>query len=185
VSEQYQDVRVSVQPMTGEAFAPYGEVFGAEQVGRERGFAATGFSHSGRITLGAITQPSATAAFSRLERHFAVTQAFVQLGGAPSVVCVAPPTDVHAPGAVPDPREVVGFIIDPALGYLFHRGTWHSLDRFPSGAGGATFLIVNVDPNPTQIVDYTSGECWMHDDLDALPPRAQPAMRWHGLRFVI
>ena len=33
-------------------------------------------------------------------------------------------------------------------------GTWHSLDRYILHPPGATFVIINVEPNPTQVVDY-------------------------------
>ena len=88
------------------------------------------------------------------------------------MVCVAAPTDADDPQALPDPREVRGFLIDPGQGYLFHRGTWHSLDRYPLQPPGAAFLIVNSDPNPTQISDFTGARNEMHDDLGgASPPR--------------
>jgi ureidoglycolate hydrolase len=172
-------VRVPVMPMTAETFAPYGEVFGRLAAHPERALGATGFAHQGRVTLGTIWNPAGGHDFSRLERHFGVTQAFVQLSGAPAVVCVAPPTALDDPDALPAPQAVRGFLIDPGQGYLFHRGTWHALDRCVLAAPGATFLIVNSDPNPTQIVDFASAENHMHEDLDgAAPPRA---LAWPGL----
>ena len=32
---------------------------------------------------------------------------------------------------------------------------------------GATFVILNVDPNPTQVVDYADGTSERHADLGA------------------
>jgi len=169
------EIRVPVVAMTAESFAPYGEVFGPGAGGAVRIEGATGFRHRGRITLGTIYNPPGGHLFSRLERHFGVTQAFVQLSGAPSVVCVAPPTDAGDPAALPAPQDVRGFCIDPAQGWLFHLGTWHALDRCVLGAPGATFLIVNSDPNPTQVVDFEAGESWRHENLGAPPPpRALP-----------
>ncbi len=164
-------VTVPVEPMTAESFAPFGRVFGAESVGAERTYHAAPFTHDGRVTLGTIHQPCQARRFARMERHFGITQAFVQLSGTPSVVCVAPPTALDDLHAVPLPASVRGFLIDPALGYHFHVGTWHSLDRFPLAPPGATFLIVNVDPNPTQLVDFSSGELEIHDDLGVGTPR--------------
>ena len=34
---------------------------------------------------------------------------------------------------------------------------------------GATFVILNVDPNPTQIVDYANGTSLRFEDLDVDP----------------
>lgn len=171
-------VTVPVAPMTAEAFAPYGEVFGRVDARPERALGATGFAHQGRVTLGTIWNPAGGHDFSRLERHFGVTQGFVQLSGAPAVVCVAPTTALDDPAALPEPGDVRGFLIDPGQGYLFHRGTWHALDRCVLAAPGATFLIVNSDPNPTQIVDFAHGENHVYEDLDGAPPPR--ALAWPG-----
>ena len=174
---------VPVVPMTAAAFAPYGEVFGRGPAGAERALAGSGFAHRGAVTLGTIWNPAGERGFTRLERHFAVTQAFVQLSGAPSVVCVAPPGDPDDDRALPDPRAVTGFLIDPGQGYLFHRGTWHSLDRLVLSPPGATFLIVNVEPNPTRIVDFADGSVQEHDDLGVSRPRSRHDPRIPLLRF--
>ena len=165
-----RELRVPVTPMTRDSFAPYGEVFGLGAGGAERVMTGTGFEHDGGVTVSTIWNPPGSHRFSRLERHFGVTQGFVQLSGAPSVVCVAPPTSLEDPAALPRPEDVVGFLIDPAQGYLFHRGTWHSLDRCVLAPPGATFLIINSDPNPTQMVDFQGKENHMHEDLGGAPP---------------
>jgi ureidoglycolate hydrolase len=180
------EITVPVVPMTAESFAPYGEVFGLQDRGPERIMTGTGFGHDGRVTISTIWNPAGGKRFSRLERHFGVTQAFVQLSGAPSVVCAAPPTALDDPSAVPRPADVVGFLIDPAQGYLFHRGTWHALDRCVLAPPGATFLIINSDPNPTQMIDLASGENHMHDDLGgAPPPRALPPLVGARARLMV
>jgi ureidoglycolate hydrolase len=68
--------------------------------------------------------------FSKLERHFNLTQAFVPLGGSPAVLAVAPPGPADR-GALPRPDQVRAFLLDGTTGYALARGTWHSLDRFP------------------------------------------------------
>ena len=113
-----------------------------------------------------LAAPGPGRRFSRLERHFGVTQTFFQLSGSPSVVCAAPPTDLHDPNAIPRPEDVRAFLIDPGKGFFFARGTWHSLDRYVLAPPGATFVILNVDPNPTQIVDYSDGTSLQSADLD-------------------
>ena len=82
-----------------------------------------------------------------------MTQTFVHLGGPPAVVAVAAPTDMEDETAIPRPEEMRAFLIRPGQGYVYRTGTWHSLDRFLFEPPGARFLIVNVDPNPTQFVD--------------------------------
>ena len=170
---------LSVEAMTPASFAPYGVVLApTEQPADRRVMADSPFTCDGRTTLSTIWQPSGARSFTRLERHFGVTQAFFQLSGAPSVVCVAAPTAMDDVHAVPDPQSVRAFLIDPTQGFSYHIGTWHSLDRFVIGAPGATFIILNVAPNPTQIVDYASGRSVHHPDLDGLPPERETQL--HG-----
>ncbi len=141
--------------MTAESFAPFGELMEPkERPADGRQFFPLDFICRGRTTVDVIWQPREGRRFRLLERHFAVTQAFVPLGGAPAVVAVAPPTDPDDPAAAPKPEEVRAFLIDPAIGYMYRVGTWHSLDRYLLEPPGASFVILNVDPNPTQVVDY-------------------------------
>ena len=158
---------LSIEPMTAESFAPFGWMAESSATpGDRRVMTPTGFEYDGRITIHTIWQPSAGRTFSRLERHFGITQTFFQLSGSPSVVCAAPPTDIGDPDAIPLPEDVRAFLIDPGKGYAFARGTWHSLDRYVLAPPGATFVILNSDPNPTQIVDYANGTSLRFADLD-------------------
>ena len=162
--------RLTIEPMTSESFAPFGHlVESSETPGDRRVMTPSGFECDGRTTVYTIWQPSAGRSFSRLERHFGVTQTFVQVSGGPSVVCAAPPTDLDDPVAIPRPGDVRAFLIDAGRGFSFARGTWHSLDRFVLAPPGATFVILNVDPNPTQIIDYADGTSIRFADLDVDP----------------
>ena len=148
-------VRLPIEPMTAESFAPYGEMIEArERPADGRRFFPINFQIDGRTTVEVIWQPIEGRRFHILERHFAVTQAFIPLGGAPAVVAVAPPTDLDDAEAMPQPEEVRAFLIDPGKGYVYKVGTWHSLDRYLLKPPGASFAILNVDPNPTQFADY-------------------------------
>ena len=162
--------RLAIEPMTAGAFAPFGRLVESSGMpGDRRVMTPARFECDGRTTVHTIWQPHAGRSFSRLERHFGVTQTFFQLSGSPSVVCVAPPTDLDDPNAVPRPADVRAFLIDPSTGFSFDLGTWHSLDRYVLAPPGATFVILNVDPNPTQIVDYANGTSLRFSDLDADP----------------
>ncbi len=160
------------EPMTDQSFAPYGWLMHTPEPPPAKGsMFPVEFECHGRTTVNTIWQPSGQRAFTQLERHFAVSQAFVQLSGPPSVVCVAAATDIDDPFAIPGPEDVRAFLIDPAKGYCLGRGTWHSLDRYVLEPSGAVFLILNVDPNPTQIMNYATGVSLLYDDLapDAIP----------------
>ncbi len=142
------------EPLTPEAFAPFGEVMEAkERPPDTRRFFPLDFRIEGRTTMDVIWQPLAEPRFHMLERHFAVTQTFIHLGGPPAVVAVGAPTDLTDESAIPPPDAMRAFLIQPGQGYVYRIGTWHSLDRYLFEPPGSRFLIVNVDPNPTQFVD--------------------------------
>ena len=160
--------RLKPEPMTAESFAPFGELWHAPgPPGDEAEIVPVGFTYQGKATVSVIRQPHVGLAFTELERHFGVTQGFAQLSGSPSVVCVARPSATDDPADIPDPADVRAFLIDPAVGYAFRRGTWHSLNRYSLDPSGGTFLILNSDPNPTQIVDYRTGAASIYRDLGA------------------
>ena len=165
---------VAVEPMTTESFAPFGEVWdAADRPADRRTMSEIDFECDGRTTVHVIWQPTADFTFNELERHWGVTQGFVQLSGPPAVICVAAPSETDDPTDVPDPSAVRGFQIDPEMGFSYKRGTWHTLNRHILAPPGATFLILNSDPNPTQIVDYRTGTASIHRDLgaDAAPEK--------------
>jgi ureidoglycolate hydrolase len=168
---------LAIEPMTPESFAPFGRMVESSGMPDDRRVMTPAeFECDGRITIHTIWQPCARRSFSRLERHFGVTQTFFQLSGSPAVVCAAPPTDLDDPDAVPRPEDVRAFLIDPGKGFSFARGTWHSLDRYVLAPPGATFVILNSDPNPTQIVDYADGTSVRFADLDVDPEPIRTAL---------
>ena len=153
--------------MTAETFGPYGALMDAKERPKDhRAFFPIDFQVDGRTTLNVIWQPQQGIRFTQLERHFGVTQGFVQMSGAPAVVCAAAPTDLNDPQAIPEPDQIHAFLINPDTGYMFHRGTWHSLNRLLLAPPGGSFLILNTDPNPTQIVDYEDNCSMTYPDLE-------------------
>src|SRR6185369_15104592 len=95
-------LRLTVQELTAEAFAPYGEISAP----------ASGFR------LDFSSQP-ASFCHVRIEhrplhlyffaRHLYSTQAYVPLGAAESVLVVAPAADVSDPDALPDLTRAAAF----------------------------------------------------------------------------
>ena len=143
--------------MTADAFRPFGTLLDARQrpAHRRTLIYDKGFDVAGKTVVGVIWQPFAGRTFAQLERHFNVTQAFIPMSGSRSVVAVAPATDANDPEDIPRPDQVRAFLIDGTVGFRYKVGTWHSLDRYILHPPGATFVIINVEPNPTQVVDYT------------------------------
>jgi ureidoglycolate lyase len=136
---------VKVEPLTEEAFAPFGQVISAKtrppdfktESGTE-GWAVD--FHAGRPLLMLLRTQYQGLRFSKLERHFNLTQTFLPLGGSPAVLAVAPPSPDRT--AVPAPGDVRAFLLDGSLGYALARGTWHSLDRFPLYPPDTRWVII-------------------------------------------
>jgi ureidoglycolate hydrolase len=137
--------RVRVEPMTEAAFAPFGEIIAPKDRPPDfrTGSGTEGWAvefGSGRPLLMLLKTPYQGLRFSKLERHFNLTQTFLPLGGSPAVVAVAPPSGDRA--AVPAPAEVRAFLLDGRCGYALAKGTWHSLDRFPLYPPDTRWVIV-------------------------------------------
>jgi ureidoglycolate lyase len=142
-------VRIKAEPLTEGAFRPFGQIIGAQDRppdyhggGQSRGWLAD-FRTDGRATISASLVPFQGLTFTKLERHFNLTQAFIPLDGAPAMVAVAAPTDPNDRDAIPAPEQVRAFLLDGTKGYLLSRGTWHSLDRFPIYPPSSVFVIIN------------------------------------------
>ena len=125
---------VTVEPLTEEAFAPFGQIISAKA--RAPDFKTASGTEgwavdfvSGRPLVMLLRTPYQGFRFSKLERHFNLTQTFLPRGGSPAVIAVAPPSADRT--AIPAPADVRAFLLDGSQGYALARGTWHSLDRFP------------------------------------------------------
>nr|MBL8412502.1 ureidoglycolate lyase [Dechloromonas sp.] len=126
--------RLSAEPLTAEAFAPYGQVIecaghagyaineGSSQ--RFTDLAQLEADADGRLALSIFCAEARQAPYALhcLERHPLGSQAFVPLNGQAFLVVVStrrPDPDVPAPDAL----RV--FISDGRQGINFRRGTWH------------------------------------------------------------
>lgn len=140
-------VDIKVEPLTEEAFEPYGAVVGAGgrppalQIDTMQTWKAP-FEVDGAPEMTVCRYQREPIAWSRMERHLAVTQAFLPLAGVGSVMVVAPPTDPDRRDAVPPPEAVRAFRMAGEVGVVLWRGTWHALRRFPVGAPYADFVLL-------------------------------------------
>jgi ureidoglycolate lyase len=156
--------RIQIEPLTPEAFAPFGTVIDVghrppDYVGTSGTEAWHMAFESGRPLVSLLRTPYQGLRFRTMERHFHVSQAFIPLGGEPAAVAVAPPSaDLDA---VPELEAIRAFLLDGSKGYVLHRGTWHSLDRFP------------LRPPDTRFVMLTDRET--QDDLTAAYAARRPA----------
>jgi len=155
---------IQIEPLTAGAFAPFGKLIDVD--GRTPDHVAAsgtqgwhvGFE-SGRPLVSLLRTPFQGLRFRTMERHFHVSQAFIPLGGEHAALAVAPPSE----GASLPPLDAIrAFLLDGSKGYVLHRGTWHSLDRFP------------LRPPDTRFVMITDHET--QDDLAAAYAAGKPAV---------
>jgi ureidoglycolate lyase len=122
---------LKAQPLTREAFAPYGELIG------ERGQIELDLD-GGRANAFAQTVEARSFVFDFLGRHERSEQVFAPLGLATSIIAVAPPCEGNA--ASPDETRLAAFLVDGTTAFKLHRGTWHT-SAFPLQQQ-ATFLVL-------------------------------------------
>tara|TARA_B110000879_G_C10941409_1_gene420020 strand:+ start:137 stop:625 length:489 start_codon:yes stop_codon:yes gene_type:complete len=125
-------VEIRIQPLTTEAFEPFGDVLdcagepdkliNAGLCGRYHDRATLDFGPEGRAGLSLFNaQPrSLPYSFDLLERHPEGSQAFLPMTENPFLVIVAEDVD----GKPAAPRA---FLTAPHQGVNFHRGTWHGI----------------------------------------------------------
>ena len=130
---------LTIQPMTREAMAPYGELI------LERSQMDLDLD-GGAASLVAQVVEARRLEFDFLGRHQRTEQVFVPIGGARSVIALAPPTKDDTL----DLAGLVAFLIDGTNAFKLHRGTWHT-SAFPLG-DRATFLV--FDRKGTLEEDY-------------------------------
>jgi len=132
---------LTVQPMTRETFAPYGEVIG------ERGGVELDFD-GGTASVVAQTVEARPLTFDFLGRHTRTEQVFAPLGSTQSIIAVAAPSAENSD--LPDERKMAAFLVDGTSAFKLHRGTWHA-SAFPLQER-ATFLV--LDREGTLDEDY-------------------------------
>ncbi|MFN7928571.1 MAG: ureidoglycolate lyase [Blastocatellia bacterium] len=130
---------LEVQPLTPEAFAPFGEII------RERGQIEVDLD-GGQAGFVAQTVEKRPMEFDFLGRHRRTEQVFSPLGGTKSILAVAMPTEEDSPNE----NQMAAFLLDGSCAFKLHRGTWHT-SVFPL-EDRASFLI--VDREGTLEEDY-------------------------------
>jgi ureidoglycolate lyase len=123
-------VRLKVQLMTRESFAPFGVLINS------RGSIDIDLGE-GKPSLTGATSEWRPLRFDFMARHLRTMQVFSPLASSQSVIAVAPP----GAGNVPDVEKIVAFFVDGKLPYAYHKGTWHT-PPFPVREW-ASFLVVD------------------------------------------
>ena len=134
-----QVVRLTVQRMTREAFAPFGILLDS------RGSVEVDLG-DGVPSLTGATSERRPFRFDFMARHRRTMQVFSPLASSRAIICVAPPNEEGAP----DAASVIAFLVEGRHPYAYHRGTWHT----PPFAVGEWFSYLVVDRSGTLDDDY-------------------------------
>ncbi|MGB0855350.1 MAG: ureidoglycolate lyase [Pikeienuella sp.] len=138
-------VEITLQPITAEAFAPYGDLIDCSgdpdaiinlgKCGRYHDRAVMDFD-GGRAGLSFFKAElrSLPYEFNLVERHPLGSQAFVPMSEHGFLVIVAP--DENGVPGTP-----LAFETEPGQGINFHKGTWHGVLTPLSGSG--QFAVVD------------------------------------------
>ena len=155
-------VEIPVEPLTEESFRPFGAIVGAPatpapfRLGTMETW-KTPFEVAGDVEMTICRYQREPVEWSRMERHLAVTQAFLPLAGVATVMCVAPPSDETDPAAAPPPEAMRAFRMGGATGVMLWRGTWHALRRFPIAAPFADIVLLTGRETQAEIERAAAG----------------------------
>jgi ureidoglycolate lyase len=122
-------IRVRAEPLTAEAYAPFGTVVDAARY-RLR-------CEPGQYTARLHQLEPVGERFVRINRHFDHEQLFVPLTGGPLLLVVAP-KELSGDGF--DPSRVRAFVNDGSLAWTYGVGVWHFAPR----AIGGEAAVLNV-----------------------------------------
>ncbi|HEY0545348.1 MAG TPA: ureidoglycolate lyase [Pyrinomonadaceae bacterium] len=108
-------VHLKIQPMTREAFAPYGILIDS------RGSVEIDLG-KGAPSLTGATSERRPFGFEFMARHRLTMQVFSPLASSESIIAVAPPNELDAP----EIERIAAFHVSGRLPYAYHKGTWHT-----------------------------------------------------------
>lgn len=138
-------------PLTGEAFAAYGEVLEVAgnpdkiinqgMCGRHHDLAKLDFG-SGRAGISLFDAKARAFPYEvdMVERHPEGSQAFIPLDGVPMIVVVADDQEG-------EPVNLTAFISQPGQSINLHRGTWHGV-LAPLGKAGRYAVVDRIGDGP-------------------------------------
>lgn len=156
--------RIVLQPLTHDAFAPYGDVLeatgepdriiNAGLCGRFHDLASLDFTgtnaHAG-ISLFRSRARTLPYTLDMMERHPLGSQAFLPMSPDPFMVIVAP-DDGDKPGTP------VAFLTNPGQGVNYHRNTWHGV--LTPLVDNAMFAVVDRIGDGENLEEFVFGEPW-------------------------
>jgi ureidoglycolate lyase len=147
-----EPLKLTAQPLTPEAFAPYGEVFDApESAGTRTASWPLPAIDQAKFCLNISRRAPAALPFTTkiMERHLQSQQIFFPLRISRFLVLVAP-----GGGAAPDLDKVVAFIGHAGQALNYRIGTWHHpFTVFDQEAEYASLMFKDGSPRDEEFVD--------------------------------
>ncbi len=141
-------ITLRAEPLSGDRFAPYGQVIETSRDGAEAMNAArferfddlcdVDLIDDGRVSVSIArcrTPTTLPLQLDMLERHPLGSQAFIPLSPCKIVIVVAPP------GEAVDTSALRAFVTNGRQGFNYRRGTWHM--PLISFAAGQEYLIID------------------------------------------
>jgi ureidoglycolate lyase len=140
---------LTVEPLTAEAFEPFGAYIGSKHDDWEgdRPRPATSahpmvelpFDIDGAPGLYIVRYPKREAMVTaKFERHVVMSETRIVLRDPLIMLAAAPDGD----GSRPDPDSVRAFLIAPGQGVLMPRGTWHAVTSFPVASAYVDIVFI-------------------------------------------
>lgn len=167
-------VDLPLEPITREAFAPFGDLIEATEDGVPFGPQDARLDLAGGTPRFYIMRLHAKPALvRRITRHRGVTQCLASVGGRPWFIAVAPPLGLDDPAAEPAPDGIRGFLVPGDVAVMLHKGTWHAGPFFEGGE----LSFFNLELSDTNEVDHHNSHLDRRHGLvlKLVPPTPSPA----------
>jgi ureidoglycolate hydrolase len=149
-----QSVKIKIQPLTAEAFRPYGEVLQKKHLIYPE-------SEEGRVAMEMLTVKYRSSAkrMDQLAFHFSYNQTFIPVQGSLVLVVAPPPRNREAgPSKYElDYEKVAAFMVEPGQAAFIYKGTWHNALTL---GNDCTFINVtrkNPGEGTSQVEDIEEG----------------------------
>lgn len=145
---------IAAQPLTAEAFRPFGQVIAASADGKsfDREDAQLVLDRgTPRFYIMRLTQRGRR--FSRITRHQQCTQCLGSLGGEPWLIAVAAPTPIDRPAI----ESITAFQIPGDCFIKLNVGTWHAGPYFEQ----SHIDFYNLELSDTNISDHQTCDLQM------------------------
>lgn len=145
-----ETIKVKVQPLSAEAFRPYGQMLESK-----RPIFPEVEPGEGRVAIELLRlkpRPNATRT-EQLAIHFSYNQTFIPVQGSMVLIVAPPPRDRGAGSDAYelDYERVAAFVVEAGQGAFIDKGTWHNAVALGTGCTFINVTRKNPGEGTTQI----------------------------------